>query len=268
MPQLFTDNARAILMSSIGTGDTTLTVEVGKADRFPVANTSTWSTPLNWFKLVVIDSAGNREVMKVGTRAAGGNVMSNILRGQDGTTALAFTAGAIALVTVTSQDIQNTFAAIFQQMTLTNGAVGAGWRINAGILTLAQTDSAGNILADRFTFDQTNGLLTATDLSLTSDERLKSKWKGVARNFIARLADVKRGSYARKGAKRREVGVSAQSLAEVIPEAVHADASGQLSVSYGQAAMLAAIELAADNVQLRAALADLTQRVKMLERAK
>lgn len=93
MPQQFTDNARALLTSGIGAGDLSLTVEAAKADRFPSANTTNWATPLNFFKLVLIDSAGNREVIKVGTRSLGSAVMGNILRGQDGTVARAFTSG-------------------------------------------------------------------------------------------------------------------------------------------------------------------------------
>jgi hypothetical protein len=85
MGQKFKDNCRALLMGSINAVATTLTVEASKADRFPVADTSNWASPANWFKAVLIDSSGNREVIKVGTRTLGSGVLGNILRAQDGT---------------------------------------------------------------------------------------------------------------------------------------------------------------------------------------
>lgn len=106
MTQKFADNCRALLAASILSTDLSLTVEAGKADRFPVATTVSWSSVLDWFKCVLIDSSGNREVIKVGTRTLGSGVFGNILRAQDGTTALAFTAGSLAICPITAADVE------------------------------------------------------------------------------------------------------------------------------------------------------------------
>jgi hypothetical protein len=140
--------------------------------------------------------------------------------------------------------------------------------MNAGKLTIAQSDGSGSITTDsRFIFDQTNGTVTCADFSLTSDERLKTGWRKLPRFFLQRMADVKRGIYRRKGSKRLEAGVSAQSLREVAPWWVKEDGKGELSVSYAQAALVLAIELAQANGDLQSELADLRERVKVLERA-
>jgi hypothetical protein len=286
MPQQFEDNARALLTGTITSSATSLSVESAKADRFPVGNTSNWTTPLNWFKATLIDpSTGAREVIKVGTRAAGNGAMSNVLRGQDGTTAQSWTAGAVVVHGPLAADFRTALAGIFPYMAAIDGgdpklevaktgtgAAAALFHMTSGKLTLAQSDGTGTVTADRFTFDQTNGNFTATgvlsgtDLALTSDERLKSGWRALPRHFIARLADVKHGIYRKKGRKTLEVGVSAQSLKEVLPQAVSAGADGMLAVSYQNAALVAAIALAQDNRELRAELADLTERVRLLER--
>lgn len=122
MTQLFADNCRALLTASIGAADTSLTVEAAKADRFPVGTTTSWGTVLNWFKVVLIDNSGNREVIKVGVRTLGSGVFSNILRAQDGTTALTFAAGSVAICPITAADIQaalsGSFAALVSTGTL------------------------------------------------------------------------------------------------------------------------------------------------------
>ena len=121
MPQQFTDNARALLTSGIGAGDLSLTVEAAKADRFPSANTTNWATPLNFFKVVLIDSAGNREVIKVGTRSLGSAVMGNILRGQDGTVARAFTTSTTVIGAIFSADLQTALTGALPALTIPVG---------------------------------------------------------------------------------------------------------------------------------------------------
>lgn len=107
MTQKFSNNGRALLAGNILAGDTALTVEAGKADSFPVANTTDHLTPNDWYKASLEDSSGNIEIVHVGTRASGSGVMSVILRGQDGTTAKAFTAGAVVETRLTSEDVED-----------------------------------------------------------------------------------------------------------------------------------------------------------------
>jgi hypothetical protein len=95
----------------------------------------------------------------------------------------------------------------------------------------------------------------SANVTAYSDERLKTNWRDLPENFIARLAQVKVGIYDRiDGEKITQVGVSAQSLQELLPQAIETakDEMQTLSVSYGNAALASAVELAKDNCELRA----------------
>jgi len=109
MPQQFKNNARALLASGIAAGDTTLTVEAPKADLFPTANTGASAVPAvtDWFKATLENSAGQCEIVYVRTRTAGSAVFSNVLRGQEGTTARAYAAGDVVGLRLTALDIQS-----------------------------------------------------------------------------------------------------------------------------------------------------------------
>jgi hypothetical protein len=258
MPQKFANNARALLTGSITAASTSLTVEAGKADRFPVANTTSHATPLDWFKIGVTDTAGNLEVMYVGTRPAGSGSFSVLLRGQEGTTARSFAAGSFVQSSLTALDVQNVLAGLFSYLgvvgagpvlevskTGTGAAAGALYINGAGELAFAQSNGSGGITADRAKLNLTTGLLTAADLALTSDERLKKDWQDVPADFLQQLAGVLCGTYALvDGGGARLVGVGAQSLQAVLAEGVNEDAQGQLQVRYGQVALVAAIQLA------------------------
>lgn len=109
MPQQFTNNARALLTASIGAADTSMVVESDKAYLFPVANTGTGSVPAatDWFKVTLQNSAGDVEIVYVRSRPSGSSVFSNVIRGQEGTTALAFSAGTVVGLRITAADIQS-----------------------------------------------------------------------------------------------------------------------------------------------------------------
>ncbi len=107
----------------------------------------------------------------------------------------------------------------------------------------------------RFTFDRTTGNLTATgNVTGYSDERLKSDWATLDPNFLTKLAGIKYGTYTRIDTRERQVGVSAQALSAVLKEAVAEDSEGFLSVAYGNAALVACVELAKEVVSLRSRL--------------
>jgi hypothetical protein len=59
----------------------------------------------------------------------------------------------------------------------------------------------------------------------------------------------------------RQVGVSAQSLRDLIPEAIQESEEGTLSVAYGQAALAACVELAKEVVTLREEISYLKSKV-------
>jgi len=119
------------------------------------------------------------------------------------------------------------------------------------------TISTANTSSTKLFFNPSTGTLTATVHTSNSDERLKENWVDVASDFVEKLAKVKHGVFSRIDSGNREPGVTAQSLQNVLPEAVVEGADGYLSVNYGGAALLAAIELAKVVEELRAEIAQL-----------
>ena len=101
-----------------------------------------------------------------------------------------------------------------------------------------------------------NGNLIASgDVTAYSDERLKTNWDEVCKDFVIKLSKLKSGTFelveARDENKTRHAGVSAQSLKEFLPECTPTNENGLLSVAYGNAALVAAVELAKEVVNLR-----------------
>lgn len=97
-----------------------------------------------------------------------------------------------------------------------------------------------------------SGNFTATaNVTAYSDERYKTNWRPVTPDFVEKLAAVKSGIYDRTDEEVTQAGVSAQSWREVLPETVLEDESGRLSVAYGNAALVACVELAKEVVALR-----------------
>ncbi len=97
-------------------------------------------------------------------------------------------------------------------------------------------------------------IVASGNVTAYSDERLKTNWRSMPTDYVAKLAQVKVGVYERTdGEKITQVGVSAQSLRQVLPEAIieATDDIKTLSVNYGGAALASAVELAKDNVELR-----------------
>lgn len=88
---------------------------------------------------------------------------------------------------------------------------------------------------------------------------MKKDWEPVASNLVDKMADVKTGIYTLIRTDERSIGVSAQSLREAMPNAVAEDENGMLSVVYGNAALVLAIELAKEVRELRAMIETLTK---------
>jgi hypothetical protein len=87
--------------------------------------------------------------------------------------------------------------------------------------------------------------VSAGTVTQTSDERKKKSWQRMPHDFIARLAGLRKsGIFRWKKGGAVGVGVGAQSLEAIFPEAVHTDEQGNKSVNYGAAAMVACVELA------------------------
>jgi hypothetical protein len=102
----------------------------------------------------------------------------------------------------------------------------------------------------------TNVVASGT-VTANSDERLKTNWRNLQENFIDKLALVKYGIYDRTDVELTQVGVSAQSLQEILPNAISKDEKDILSVAYGNAALVSSIELAKEVVDLRTRVAQL-----------
>jgi len=94
-------------------------------------------------------------------------------------------------------------------------------------------------------------LTAASNVTAYSDERLKKDWANLSPTFLEDLAKVKYGTYTRIDTGERQVGASAQDMQKVLSEAVNVgtDDDKTLSLAYGNAALVAAIELAKE-VQL------------------
>lgn len=125
---------------------------------------------------------------------------------------------------------------------------------NALIIGSGTSGIDGVISTARLTLDTSSNLTAAGNVTAYSDERLKTNWRDLDTNFLTRLADVKVGVYERTDTGSTQVGVSAQSLREVLPQAVQEDADGMLSVAYGNAALTACVMLARRVRELEAKL--------------
>jgi len=182
MPQLFTNNARALLVASINSTATSIVIESDKADLFPVANVGSGSLPSsnNWFKLTLQDSSGNVEIVYVRTRTAGSGVLSNVIRGQEGTTAASFSAGTVSGLRVTAADLavaltdvvsqNNTFTGdnTFDEPILADGGVVGNVTGNltgnvtgnlTGNVTGNISGSAGSLATTNWTIAESSGKL-------------------------------------------------------------------------------------------------------------
>lgn len=106
MPQKFANAARGFLAAGISNSATTLTLSTGKGTLFPVANTDTGAVggAADWFKLILDDNT-NIEIVYVRTHTGGSDTFSNVLRAQEGTTALAFATGTTVGLRVTAGDM-------------------------------------------------------------------------------------------------------------------------------------------------------------------
>jgi len=98
--------------------------------------------------------------------------------------------------------------------------------------------------ANCFVMTGTGALTMLNNITAFSDERVKTNWRDLPENFVERLAKVKHGIYDRTDQESTQVGVSAQSLRPVLEHAVMEDDGGQLSVAYGNAALVSCIKLA------------------------
>lgn len=151
-----------------------------------------------------------------------------------------------------------------------NNLYGMCWsHPNAGGIA-GNLDSHGLIVAINGGFGScmSYSIKASSNVTAYSDERLKKDWADLPENYVEQLAKVKVGTYTRiDGEKLRQVGISAQSLRPLLPEAVieAEDDFKTLSVAYGNAAMASAVELAKEVISLKQQLAAVLERLNKLE---
>jgi hypothetical protein len=96
------------------------------------------------------------------------------------------------------------------------------------------------------TLDASGNFSVIANVTAYSDERLKKDWATLPKDFIERVATVKNGTYTRIDEEMRQAGSSAQDWQRVLPEVVleGTDENKTLSLAYGNAALVTAVELA------------------------
>lgn len=116
---------------------------------------------------------------------------------------------------------------------------------NPGNLVIQHINSVSGA-QNLWLFDGLNGNFTAGgSVTQFSDERMKSDWSDVPTDFLERLALVKSGTYTNLRSGERQAGASAQGMQALIPEVVSCNNHEQmLTLAYGNAALVSAIELA------------------------
>lgn len=119
------------------------------------------------------------------------------------------------------------------------------WNVSNSCMAFGgSSTSFGYVVQANGSLYATGAILSGGNVTAYSDERLKTNWRDLPQDFIAQLAKVKVGVYDRTDETLTQVGVSAQSLQAVMPEAVTTGPDDILSVSYGNAALAAAVKLA------------------------
>lgn len=147
--------------------------------------------------------------------------------------------------TGTSHVILNSVAGNTQQIQFQAAGSACGFLgANASYPFFVQSAAVGNIV-----YADTSGNFTANgNVTAYSDERVKTNWRSMEPGFLKQLSEIKAGTYDRTDTPEPlvQVGVSAQDLQKILGPAVLEDADGRLSVAYGNAALVAAVELCKD----------------------
>jgi hypothetical protein len=160
----------------------------------------------------------------------------------------------------------------YEAMVRYNGGSGSGWyvgkRVSVDLVGTANfhfySEAAGRTVAG---IDTSGNFVAYGNVTAYSDERLKTNWRNMPEDYVTRLAQVKVGIYDRAGQENvTQVGVSAQSLQKLLPQAIMTaeDEMQTLSVAYGNAALASAVELAKEVVDLKTRVAQLEALIEKL----
>jgi hypothetical protein len=116
---------------------------------------------------------------------------------------------------------------------------------------LWQCDNSGNFVA--------TGNVTAY-----SDERLKKNWRPLPDNFIENLSMVRYGIFDRVDTGETQVGLSAQNIQALLPDAVNVNTNGLLSLNYGALSGVTIVELCKEAIASRIIIAQHTELINLL----
>jgi len=120
MTQRFQNNSRSTLASQLEVVGTDALLTPGAGDLFPVA--SVGDAGVNgggdWFKATITNLTDvtdppvdvRWEIVYVRTRGAGNSILSNLIRGQEGTIAQVWPAGSVIRIALTAADVEATVA--------------------------------------------------------------------------------------------------------------------------------------------------------------
>lgn len=137
MTQRIENNARSRLVGALDNEATTFSIEVGSADLFPVANTTDWLERQDWFKATLMKNTGQYEIVYVGVRNLGSGLLSNVLRGREGTTAIPWDAGSVFGLRFTALDLQDMRNGVFPQVTVEDDLTVGGAIVAEGTVKAA-----------------------------------------------------------------------------------------------------------------------------------
>lgn len=190
-----------------------------------------------------------------GSVTIGGNInSSSITTGNITTTGSTYYNNNIAFFAKdASGNFHNCFSPLDSSncVTLVNGAANHVRVVNqAYSAELWYCDNAGNTWS-------------AGNVTAYSDERVKKDWTPLPKDTLEKVALLeKSGVYTRTDGDWdgvKQVGVGAQSLEKILPEAVLVDREGNYSINYGSAALVLCVELARKVLELEAKLQELSK---------
>jgi hypothetical protein len=184
------------------------------------------------------------------TRWATGRTIA--LTGDVSGTSAAFD-GSAALSFATTLANSGVTAGTYLKVTVdAKGRVTAGSSMTSGDVTSALGYTPANKAGDSFTGSiSVSGSITATgDITAYSDARLKTDVETIA-GALDRVRSLRGVTFTRRDTGSRGLGLIAQELAPIIPEAVMAHEDGLLSVAYGNlvGVLIEAVKDLADKVE-------------------